>query len=167
MIGVSGPDIRCWGSVDEDLLRRFSQALMDPDPRYWDVEFAESTPQQGLSTPPLMVTCQERRQPPGNSDSLARDGLSSGAATRPVFKELPPLPTSLARTTRTGIGIEVYSYPSIGDQVFVRHCYASIIERANETDEASAPTLLVTVESTYRNQDDRPLCKITNLLVRR
>ncbi len=170
MIGVSSSDIQCWGTVDADLLRRFSQALMDPDPRYWDVEFAESTPQKGLSTPPLIATCLEGRRRPGNRDNLAPDGLTSDAAeagSAPTFEGLPPLPTSLRRVARTGMGIEAYSYPSIGDQVLVRHCYTSITERTNQTDESSTPPLLVTVESTYRNQDDRLLCKITSQLVRR
>ena len=170
MIGASSPDILCWGTVDADLLRRFSQALMDPDPRYWDVEFAESTPQKGLSAHPLMVSCLEGRRPPGNRDNLAQDGLTFDAAearSAPVFEGLPSLPTSLRRVARTGMGIEAYSYPSIGDRIFVRHSYASITERTNGTDEASTPTLLVTVESAYRNQDDRLLCKIMTQLVRR
>ena len=170
MIGVSSPDIQCWGSVDADLLRRFSQALMDSDPRYWDVEFAESTPPKGLSTPPLMAACLETRRPPGSRDSLAQDSLTSdagGAGSAPVFDGLPPLPTGLRRVARTGMGIEAYSYPSIGDRIFVRHCYASIAERTDEADAASTPTLSIAIESAYRNQDDRPLCKITNHLVRR
>ena len=142
MIGVSSPDIQCWGSVDADLLRRFSQAIMDPDPRYWDVEFAESTPQRGLSTPPLIVRCLEGRRIPGNRDDLVQDGLTAdaaGAGSAPTFEGLPLLPTSLRRVARTGMGIEVYSYPSIGDRIFVRHCYASIAERTNEAeDEAFA-----------------------------
>ena len=170
MIGVSSPEIRCWGSVDADLLRRFSQALMDPDPRYWDVEFAESTPQKGLSAPPLMVICLEGHRPPGNRDNLSQDGHgaeSSGNADSPVFQGLPPLPTLLRRITRIGVGIEVFSYPSIGNQIFVRHSYASIAEGTAGTSAEEAPTLLIAVESAYRNQDDRLLCKITTQLVRR
>lgn len=165
MIGVSSPDIRCWGIIDADLMRRFSQALMDPDPRYWDVGFAESSPHQGLSTPPLMAACMERRRPPGDRDALAINGVPRDTA--PAFEGLPPLPTSLHRVTRTGLGIEVFSYPSIGDRVIVRHTYASISEGTADVNNDGSPILLVTVESAYRNQDDRPLCKITNRLARR
>ena len=43
MIGVEGEVVECWGVVDEEYLRRFTQALMDPDPRYWDTELARTT----------------------------------------------------------------------------------------------------------------------------
>ena len=36
MIGVSGEIVEAWGVVNEEYLRRFTQAVMDPDPRYWD-----------------------------------------------------------------------------------------------------------------------------------
>ena len=170
MIGVSSPDIQCWGTVDADLLRRFSQALMDPDPRYWDLEFTESTPQKGLSTPPVMAACLERRRPPGDRDILAQNGfLDDSPIPDPMrgFHGLPPLPTLLRRITRIGVGIEVFSYPSIGNQIFVRHSYASIAEGTARTYAEEAPTLLIAVESAYRNQDDRLLCKITTQLARR
>ena len=33
MIGVSGDVVQAWGVVDAEYLRRFTQAVMDPDPR--------------------------------------------------------------------------------------------------------------------------------------
>ena len=33
MIGVSGEVVESWGVVDAEYLRRFTQAVMDPDPR--------------------------------------------------------------------------------------------------------------------------------------
>ena len=39
-IGFLGERTKCWGVVEREGLRRFCQALMDPDPRYWDDEFA-------------------------------------------------------------------------------------------------------------------------------
>ena len=56
MIGVSGEVVEAWGDVNEEYLRRFTQALMDPDPRYWDAEFAKSTPYGEIITPPIMVS---------------------------------------------------------------------------------------------------------------
>ena len=43
MIGVAGELIESWGTVDVEYLRRFTQAVMDPDPRYWAEDFAKST----------------------------------------------------------------------------------------------------------------------------
>ena len=44
MIGVTGEQIEAsiWG-IEKEGLRRFTQAIMDPDPRYWDEEFAKTT----------------------------------------------------------------------------------------------------------------------------
>ena len=56
MIGVSGEVVAAWGVVDAEYLRRFTQAVMDPDPRYWDEEFAKSTPYGQIITPPIMVS---------------------------------------------------------------------------------------------------------------
>ena len=36
MIGVSGEIVESWGVVDLEYSRRFTQAVMDPDPMYWD-----------------------------------------------------------------------------------------------------------------------------------
>ena len=52
MIGVTGDIVESWGVVDAEYLRRFTQAVMDPDPRYWDEEFAKSTPYGEIITPP-------------------------------------------------------------------------------------------------------------------
>ena len=52
-IGLLGERTKCWGVIDREGLRRFSQALMDPDPRYWDDEFAASTKFGRVITPPI------------------------------------------------------------------------------------------------------------------
>ena len=56
MIGVTGEVVEGWGVVDEEYLRRFTQAVMDPDPRYYDDEFAKSTHYGEKITPPIMVS---------------------------------------------------------------------------------------------------------------
>ena len=64
MIGVSGEVVEAWGVVDEEYLRRFTQALMDPDPRYWDHEFAGSSKFGEIITPPIMVSYMGNRVRP-------------------------------------------------------------------------------------------------------
>ena len=113
MIGVSGEVVEGWGVVDEEYLRRFTQAVMDPDPRYYDDEFAKSTPYGEKITPPIMVSYMASRIPPDQEDAITRafqenpesDGI--GSVHRPG--ELPSIPTPLAFHYFAGDpGIHVY-----------------------------------------------------------
>ncbi len=54
LIGVTAERVAAnlWGIEREDL-RRFTQAIMDPDPRYWDEAFARSTKFGGIVSPPI------------------------------------------------------------------------------------------------------------------
>ena len=72
MIGVSGDIVESWGYVDTEYLRRFTQAVMDPDPRYWDEEFAKSTQYGGVITPPIMVSYMASRVPPNTPDPITK-----------------------------------------------------------------------------------------------
>ena len=124
MIGVSGEVVEAWGVVDTEYLRRFTQAVMDPDPRYWDTEFAESTQYGEIITPPIMVSYLASRIRPDQDDPVTRafqenpesDGI--GSIERPG--ELPTVPTDLVRVLNAGNELEIYQYPSIGDKVFFR-----------------------------------------------
>ena len=55
MIGVSGEIVESWGVVDLEYSRRFTQAVMDPDPMYWDEEYAKQSKYGELTTPPLSL----------------------------------------------------------------------------------------------------------------
>ena len=70
MIGVSGEIVESWGVVDLEYSRRFTQAVMDPDPMYWDEEYAKQSKYGELTTPPIMVSYMSSRVPPGESLSL-------------------------------------------------------------------------------------------------
>src|SRR3972149_4201244 len=69
LIGVTAERVEAnlWGIEQEDL-RRFTQAIMDPDPRYWDEAFAKTTRFGGVGTPPLYCTYLRRKTPPRPGD---------------------------------------------------------------------------------------------------
>ncbi len=71
MIGVQGEKVECWGVVEREGLRRFCQALMDPDPRYWDDEFAKTTKFGEIVTPAIYVSYMDRN-PPWGPDTVTR-----------------------------------------------------------------------------------------------
>ena len=159
MIGVSGEVVEAWGDVNEEYLRRFTQALMDPDPRYWDAEFAKTTPYGEIITPPIMVSYMATRIRPDQEDPITKafledpesDGI--GRVERPGA--LPPVPTPLVRVLNAGNELEIYKYPSIGDKIFFQNRYSDIRERIGRD---GKPFLILTRETTYKNQNDQVLC---------
>ena len=159
MIGVSGEVVEAWGVVDEEYLRRFTQAIMDPDPRYWDHEFAGQTRYGEIVTPPIMVSYMSSRIRPDQEDPITRafeenpmsDGI--GRVSRPG--SLPPVPTNLVRVLNAGNELEIYKYPGIGDKIFFQNRYSDIRERVGRDGRAF---LIITSETTYKNQNDELLC---------
>ena len=159
MIGVSGEVVEAWGVVDPEYLRRFTQALMDPDPRYWDQEFAGATKFGEIITPPIMVSYMGNRVRPDQDDPIAKsfeeNPMSDGIGRLRLRGTLPPIPTHLVRVLNAGNELEIYQYPSIGDTVYFQNRYSDIRERAGRDGQ---PFLIVTTETTYKNQNDELLC---------
>lgn len=168
MIGVSGDVVEAWGLVDEEYLRRFAQALMDPDPRYWDQAFVESTHYREIITPPIMVSYMASRIPPDQGDPIDQafeeDPMSDGIGQVSRPGALPPVPTHLVRVLNAGNEIEIYQYPSIGDKVYFQNRYADIQERAGRDGQTF---LIITSETTYRNQTGGLLCVSRHSSIRR
>ena len=168
MIGVTGEVVESWGVVDAEYLRRFTQAVMDPDPRYWDEEYAKSTKYGEIITPPIMVSYMSSRIPPDQEDPITKafeenptsDGI--GSVARPG--ELPRVPTNLVRVLNAGNELEIYKYPSIGDKVFFQHKYSDIRERVGRDGKAF---LIITRETTYKNQKEEVLCITRASTIRR
>jgi MaoC dehydratase-like protein len=171
LIGVTAERVEAslWGIEREDL-RRFTQAIMDPDPRYWDEEFAKSTKFGGIVTPPIYCTYLSRKTPPGADDPITRaflenpnsDGIGGVEADR--RGSLPPVPTSLKRILNAGNEIELYKYPTLGDRIYSQAKYADIKERVGRE---GNPMLIITTETTYTNQNGEVLCILRASGIRR
>ena len=159
MIGVSGEVVEGWGVVDAEYLRRFTQALMDPDPRYWDEAYAKGTQYGEIITPPIMVSYMSSRIRPDQDDPITQafeeDPMSDGIGRVNRPGGLPPVPTDLVRVLNAGNELEIYQYPSIGDKIFFQHKYSDIRERVGRE---GKPFLIITTETTYMNQKDEVLC---------
>jgi len=168
MIGVSGEIVEAWGVVDSEYLRRFSQALMDPDPRYWDQEFAESTQYGEIITPPIMVSYMASRTRPDQEDPITRafaeDPMSDGVGRVEWHGALPAVPTHLVRVLNAGNELEVYKYPSIGDKIYFQNRYTDIRERVGRDGRSF---LIITTETTYKNQNEDLLCITRASIIRR
>jgi hypothetical protein len=163
LIGVTGERVEVGPfGIELEGLRRFTQALMDPDPRYWDEEFAKTTRFGELITPAIYCTYLKAKTPPGAEDPVRRafrnnphsDGIG-GLESRERLGALPPIPTTLQRVMNAGNEIEVYKYPSLGDRIFSQAKIADIRERVGSD---GSHMLIITTETTYTNHKRELLC---------
>ena len=173
VIGATGEKIEAsfpWG-IEREGLRIFTQAIMDPDPRYWDEEFAKTTKFGGIITPPIYCTYLGRRQRPGTEvpdtrafqDNPKPDGI--GGVRGPDEKGgLPNVPTSLKRILNAGNEIELRQYPKLGDRIYSQARYGDIKERVGKD---GTRMLIVTTETTYTNQNGEVLCILRASQIRR
>ena len=162
LVGVEGEEheVTVWG-VEKEGLRRFTQAVMDPDPRHYDEKFARSTKFGETTTPGIYVTYLNKTHP-REDDPVTRafkenpvsDGIG-GVRTSSRPGALPEVPTDLVRVLNAGNEIEVYRYPSMGDRVYAKNKYHNITERVGRD---GSHMLIITMETTYRNQDGALLC---------
>ena len=171
MIGVKTEKVQVslWGIEREDL-RRFTQAIMDPDPRYWDDAFAKTTKFGGIVTPAIYCTYLNRKIPPGTVDPITLAFLRNPDSDGVEGVEdagrgaLPSLPTTLKRVLNAGNEIEVFKYPTLGDRIYSQAKYANIAERFGKD---GNPMLIVTTELVYTDQNDALLCILrSSLLIR-
>jgi N-terminal half of MaoC dehydratase len=173
VIGATAEKIEAslpWG-IEREGLRIFTQAIMDPDPRYWDDEFAKSTKFGAVITPPIYCTYLGRRTHPGSEDPVTRafqenpnsDGIG-GVRTPETRGGLPDVPTHLKRILNAGNEIELRQYPKLGDRVFSQAKYADIKERVGKD---GSRMLIVTTETVYTNQNDEVLCILRASSIRR
>ena len=161
LIGATGERVQLspWGIEKEDL-RRFSQALMDPDPRYWDEEFAKSTKFGEIITPAIYCTYINHKLAPGSEDPVTRafrenpdsDGIGG---VRDEGGALPRVPTELKRILNAGNEIEVLKYPSLGDLIFSQSRYSDIAEREGRD---GSHMIIITTETEFTNQKGETLC---------
>ena len=156
--------------IEKEGLRRFTQAVMDPDPRFWDEEFAKTTRFGKVVTPAIYCTYLGRKTPPGTDDPVSRafrenplsDGI--GGMDREERSGLPEVPSELKRVLNAGNEIEVYQYPTLGDRIFSQSKISDIRER---TGRDGAHMLIIMTETTYTNQDDQVLCILRSSSLRR
>ncbi|MFM9999635.1 MAG: MaoC family dehydratase N-terminal domain-containing protein [Burkholderiaceae bacterium] len=169
MIGTQTERTRA-GVVEADGVRRFSQAIMDPDPCYWDAHFAGATRYGAVVAPPLYCTHFGLKTPAGAPDRLDAafahdpdfDGSSVAMASGP--QTLPKLPTTLVRILNAGNEIELRRYPSLGEEVFSHMRYAEITAKQ---DKEGRPMLVVAIETIYSTAREEVLCIVRTSQIRR
>jgi acyl dehydratase len=172
LIGVMAERVEAsppWG-IEREGLRVFTNAIMDPDPRYWDDEFAKTTKFGAVVTPPIYCSYIGRKTLAGTDDPITRafqenpnsDGIGGVREGGPG--SLPQIPTPLKRILNAGNEIEVLQYPKLGDRIYSQAKYSDIKGRITKD---GTPMLVVTTETTYTNQNDEVLCVLRASTIRR
>lgn len=151
----SQPVVAC-DVVERGALRRFTQAIMDPDPLYWDDDYAAQTRFGGVVAPPFLPL-HAFRQEPGSPDPLDAaknnpdyDGAGMGMAQR---LGLPEVPIPLKRLLNGGNDLEVYALAKPGDRIHAVSRYKDIYQKEGR----SGTMVFVIIETEYYNQSGQLL----------
>jgi acyl dehydratase len=144
--------------VESGAVRRYSQAIMDDDPIYWDPAAAGGR-YDGPVAPPIFPIDMFRRpfNTPDPVQIYATDPDFDGVGP-PSGQGLPAIePLRNFAVLYGGSEIEFYKYAKLGDRVSVVQRYASITEKES----SKGPMLLVNIESEYRDQNEEMLVRLS------
>ena len=166
LMGAESPPATMWGTISADAVRRFTQAIMDDDPIYWDDEVASATKYGGVVCPPLYPGFAARREP-GTPDPLDKakenrdwDGIGGGGGER----ALPPIDfPNLPRLLNGGVDAEFFQLAKVGDQITRTTRYKDITDRTGR----SGYMAIFRTETEFRNQDGDLLSRTTSTTIRR
>lgn len=150
----SEAEIPAWDEVERGAVRRFVQAVMDPDPVYWDDGSAAATRYGGVVAPP-MYPMYAFRFPPNGPDPL--DGAYGhphyhGGSFMPRFG-LPEPPVPLQRVLNGGNDVEFYALARPGDRLRAK----SVIEDIYQKNGRNGPMVFIRMKIVISNQDGQVL----------
>jgi acyl dehydratase len=129
-IGVRTPLQRCCDVVEAGAVRRYVQAIMDPDPIHMDSDFTARTRYGEPVAPPLFPTAMLRLAfgEPDLVQQRAGDSEFDGAVGSSTYG-LPPLPLPNSPIVNGGIEVEFRRYAKHGEEIFLEASYEDITER--------------------------------------
>jgi hypothetical protein len=151
-------------AVEASEVRRFFQALMDPNPRYWDDTHAARSRYGDVVAPPGFPVHAFRRPADDLNDSLAAAGDPDfDGVSRAMRPGLPKLSIPLSGILNGGYEYEFFSYPKVGERIQCRSAYLDIYQKQGK----SGVMVFVIIEDEYRTADGRPLLKSRNTMIMR
>ncbi|MES3000752.1 MAG: MaoC family dehydratase N-terminal domain-containing protein [Pseudomonadota bacterium] len=150
-VGMKGPVKRAHAPLEREMLRRFAQAIMDPDPLYFDELYARTTRYGRLVAPPLYPV-HAFRTPAGAPDplkSVQDDPHADGThGNDGMLFGLEPIESPFKRLLNGGNEIEFLCCLAVHEVCTAQARYASVVLKEGK----SGKMLLVDIETEFRNQ---------------
>ncbi len=132
--------------VEKEVIRRFADAVDDPNPLYWDEEYAKKSRYGAMIAPPGFISSYwfsgrptkwpKRGETTSKTGRQLSDALSKAGYTNPGVID-------------TGIEYEFFYPVRAGDTITVSSVIKDIIEREGKTGKMA----FITTETTYINQN--------------
>lgn len=146
----AGSDIESWDAVERGAIRRFVQAIMDPDPIYWDDRYAAETRYAGVVSPPMypMYAFRFPANAPDPLDAAHETAHYHGGSFLPLFG-LPEPNLPLKRVLNGGNEIEFFALARPGDRLRA----SSMIEDIYQKNGRQGPMVFIRMKFTITNQD--------------
>ena len=167
LVGAESEPATAWDTLSRSELRRFTQAIMDADPIYWDDRYAASTKYGGVVCPPLFPLTFFRA-PSDESDPLTegfKENSDSDGAVEGMLgtRGLPHIPLSLKRRLNAGNEIEVFQLAKPGDRLTAKSRIADIYEKEGR----SGRMVFIVTETTIWNDKVELLLVSRQTIIRR
>lgn len=124
MVGVDSEPLAY--EIEKGAIKKFAEAIEDPNPLWQDEDFARKTRYSSIIAPPTFITSLR-----------AFDALSRFLAESPV-----------KRIINGGNEIEYFQPVKVGDKIAVTQRIADLREREGKL----GRTVIITLEATFRNQ---------------
>lgn len=164
IIGQQSPWIEAAHPAESSEVRRFFQAIMDPNRRYWDAGYAAGTRYGAPVAPPGFPVHAFRRRPEDIEDPFDnRSDPEFDGSGRYMRPGLPKVPVPLAGILNGGYEYEFYSYAKVGERIRCRSAYRDIYQRQGK----SGVMVMVVIEDEYATSEGRPLLKSVNTQIMR
>ena len=165
IIGAQSSWVEVCHPVEASEVRRFFQAIIDPNPRYWDPGRVKSERYATPVAPPGFPVNAVRRRPDELEDPLDRSDKDPDfdGQSRWFRPGLPRVPVPLGATLNGGYQYEFFSYAKVGERIMWRSRYHDVYQR----DGKNGPIIFVVMEDEYATSDGRPLLKALNTQIMR
>ena len=165
IIGAQSDWVEVCHPVEPSEVRRFFQAIMDPNPRYWDAGRVSSERYDRPVAPPAFPVHAIRRPPGevGDPLDLSDKDPDFDGTSRALRPGLPRVPMPLGGTLNGGYEYEFFSYAQVGERIMWRSRYRDVYQRDGKT----GALIFVMIEDEYVTGDGRPLLKATNTAIMR
>jgi hypothetical protein len=150
--------------VERGAVRRYAQAIMDPDPIYMSPEAVTRTRYTKPVAPPLFPNAM-LRLPFGERDLVqerASDPHFDGAVGSSTLG-LPPLPLVNSPLLNGGSECELFRYAEHGEPVWIQSRYLDIYEKQS----AKGVMLMVVIETDFLDQERKLIMRFRKTQIRR